>query len=764
MITGKRWRWLCLGGVFTLSVVLAESVVTLGGGQGRSTPAAAGAPMSCDMQQYKAAAGLTAVLQGGVLTVSWTGTDGAELRTRYAVDGGQPVVRELAVRKAGGAWATLGEDLKPEYRVVSGIRRFSSQQGEPLEEIGQLTPERAEKEKWFAYRDAPLHTAPPAPARGRGGDPDAAAGGRGGRASRGRTAEGPAFPYTSPKPEDIRRATSSFSTTSCSVKTDGARIEVAFNGLSMGIFSGSLRFTSYRGTNLLRMDAIAQTNEPSVAYKYDAGLTGFSTAQLSRIAWNDIGGHPQHYRFGGLKNEKPVPVTADNRVIVAEGRGGSVAAFPMPHQFFWPRQVEVNLGYLWYRKDGETTFSMGIRQAEQEAVTRHLTTFELYNAPPGTMQHMGAYFYVAPLEADATRQAVLAFTHDDTYKPIAGYKTMINHLHLGLTARLRTAGSLDGEAGDMVAIKALGVNIVGDSEFHGDPLRSDSGAARFPDQADYGTVTAKLSDKDFLVTPWEEPSAYFGGHYNVFWPKVVLWSKTRTAGQPFSEMHPTLGKTYHVGDAKEMQQLLDAEGGYWYHAHPRTKGTAGYPDATFNEFFVRNDRYLGVAYKMGMGIDLSEIRSCEWRCFDTIDTMNNMITGTGLRPKYVIADIDSYEKSPEDDLYPTFPVTYLELDRVPGPTEDWSPILTSLRNGTNFVTTGEILIRSYAVEGDWGATDDHGRSGMDVPARIRRGDVGRWQEGRAPDHSRDRSCAEQLEAVHHPDRRDRQVLGPLFGV
>ena len=342
---------------------------------------------------------------------------------------------------------------------------------------------------------------------------------------------------------------------------------------------------------------------------------------------------------------------------------------------------------------------MGIRQAEQEGVEQHLTTFPLYNAPPGTAQHMGAYFYASPLPAEATRQAVLSFTHGDTYKPVPGYKTMVNHLHLGITARLKASGSLDGESPEISVVKSLGANIVGDSEFHGDPLRSDSGAGRFPDQADYGTVAAKLSDTDFLVTPWEEPSAYFGGHYNIFWPKVVLWSKTRQPDQQFTETDPKFGKVYHVGNAKEMQQLLDAEGGYWYHAHPRTKGTAGYPDAIFNEFFVKNDRYLGVAYKIGMGNDLSEIRSCEWRCFDAIDTMNNMITGTGLRPKYIIADIDSYQKAPEDDLYPTFPVTYIKLDRVPGATEDWSPILKSMREGTMFVTTGEILIRNYAVEG-----------------------------------------------------------------
>ena len=53
---------------------------------------------------------------------------GSEMRTRYAVDGGQPVVHDLAVRKAGGPWVTLGRNLTPEYHVVSGIRRMSTQQ------------------------------------------------------------------------------------------------------------------------------------------------------------------------------------------------------------------------------------------------------------------------------------------------------------------------------------------------------------------------------------------------------------------------------------------------------------------------------------------------------------------------------------------------------------------------------------------------------------------------------------------------------------
>ena len=98
----------------------------------------------------------------------------------------------------------------------------------------------------------------------------------------------------------------------------------------------------------------------------------------------------------------------------------------------------------------------------------------------------------------------------------------------------------------------------------------------------------------------------------------------RKEGQPFTENDPVYGKVYHTGSAEDVQQMMDAEGAYWYHAHPRTKGTTGYPDLIFDKPYVKNDRYLGVAFKPGMGMDLSEARLCEWRCFDVTDTMNNL--------------------------------------------------------------------------------------------------------------------------------------------
>lgn len=634
-------------------------------------------PLACNMDQYRAGAGPSAAVAGDVLTLAWPGEGSSEMRAQFAIEGATPIVRELAVRSGGGQWAVLGRNLSPEFHVTSGVRRVSYQQLNPLRDLGvDITdPEVIEREKWFAFWDAPLVVP---------------------GVEEGRNPRNVGLPRS---PDEIRRADATFNASSCAVKTDGARVEVTFPGLSMGIFAGELRFTAYRGTNLLRMEAIASTNEPSVAYKYRAGLSGFSSDLTPRLAWHDTGGRPQEYQIGGPVNDDITPVRAANRLLVAEGSGASLATFPAPTVFFFTREVDTNLGYTWYRKDSDTEFAFGIRQGDGEEDERYLQNFALYNAPPGTEQRMAVYFYASPDMAEGTREAALAFTHHDRFRPVAGYKTFVNHFHLRFTERLRAAGSLDREFQDLNAMRALGLDIIGLSDFHGDLRGNDTGVGRFEDQRDYGIASAKASDKGFLVVPWEEPSAYFGGHYNVMWPRDVFWTRRREPDQPFSKVLPEFGKVYHAGSAEDVQQLLDTENGYWFHSHPRTKGTTGYPDAIFDKPYVRNDRYLGIAFKTGMGQDLSEERLCEYRCFDAIDTMNNMFADTGLKPKYLIADIDTYQKNPEDDLYPGFQINYVKLDELPEATGDWTPILDALRNGDFFVTTGEIVIPHFEVTG-----------------------------------------------------------------
>jgi hypothetical protein len=641
----------------------------------------------------------------------------------------------------------LGQNLTPEYRVTTGIRRMSNDQANAFASLGMdVTQELIDKNRWYAFWDAPFsipgYNVPAAGRGGRGGATAASPApaqqpapaptlGQGGTVaeqvaalqsgSRGRPGYNP-----NPNPpgmtggrgfglprkqEEIRRGVSAFTASVCDVKTDGSSLAVTFPGMKLGIFDGNLRFTVYRGTNLIQMDAIARTNEPWVAYKYDAGLKGFSTATMPKVIWRDTGGWPQHHQFGGPQADSLSGIRAANRLLVAEGSRGSLATFPPPHTFFFTREVDVNLGYVFYRNDGAGKYSIGVTMPEAEADTfpQYEQNYALYNAPPGTWQKMSMYFYASPENGEATRQAALAFTHSDVFKPVPGYKTFVNHFHLRVVDRMR-AGGFDTPLQDLMAMKSIGLNVIGLSDFHADNLAAnDYGPERFKDQKAYGEASRRMSDKDFLVVPWEEPSVAFGGHYNIMWPKNVYWSKPNripagpSGGEakmlPFTENDATYGKVYHTGNAEAMQKLLDAEGGYWYHAHPRTKSTAGFPDATWSTPFLKNDRYLGVAFKPGMGQDNSEATMCEWRCFDAVDTMNNMNAGTGIGPKFVIADIDTYRKNPEDDLYANFPVNYLKLDAVPGPDQDWSPVLKAMRDGNFFVTTGEILIKNYAVGG-----------------------------------------------------------------
>ena len=543
------------------------------------------------------------------------------------------------------------------------------------------------------------------------------------------------------------------------MKTDGASLVVTFPGLSMGIFSGDLQFTVYKGTNLVRMDAAARTSEPWVAYKYDAGLKGFSTDLTPRVTWRDTGGHPQDHQFGGGVNTTLARVRAQNRLIVAEAHGGALVAFPPPHTFFFTREKDTNLGYVWYRKDAEGKFGIGVGMPEREDEPRYVQNFALYNAPPGTVQKMGVYFYVSPDAAEPSRQAVLAFTHGDAFKPLPGYKTFVNHFHLDFTGRQRASGSLDTPFQDLMAMRSLGLNVIGLSDFHFELHGSDPGPLRLPEQKDYFEATRRASDKDFLVVPWEEPSAYFGGHYNILWPKDVYWTKVRQPGQPFVEEVAGYGKVYHTGNAEDVQKMMDAEGAYWYHAHPRTKSTTGYPDLIWDKPYMKNDRYLGVAFKPGMGQDNSEVRMCDWRCFDAVDTMNNMYAGLGIKPKYVIADIDTVSERTRRRSLRQLPGQLSEDRQNARARRGLQPDLEGasrrqfLRDDRRD-SDQELQRRRYRQ-----SANDYRRCRLDVSAELCRGGVERRQESRSPGDFSNRLRAVRHEAFRHSVRCHGQGMG-----
>ena len=156
-----------------------------------------------------------------------------------------------------------------------------------------------------------------------------------------------------------------------------------------------------------------------------------------------------------MSTSSRVDLKARNRLEILDAGAGSLAIFPPPHKFFFARENEVNLGYVYYRKDSEKSFSLGVMQPEHgegyapwgvsdevwnrrvRVAREQLENYALYNAPPGTVQRMAVYYYLSPSGDHATQQAVMAYTHDDVYKPIPGFKTVTGHFHLELNEMIR---------------------------------------------------------------------------------------------------------------------------------------------------------------------------------------------------------------------------------------------------------------------------------------------------------------------------------------
>jgi len=437
----------------------------------------------------------------------------------------------------------------------------------------------------------------------------------------------------------------------------------------------------------------------------------FAIDQVNAVTWEDVARSRQQYEFGGAVNDGPVALRARNRLQIVETHSGSIAIFPPPHKFFFAREIELNLGYVWYRKDSEHSFAAGIRQAEHEeeyrpygvsdevwnrraSQSRHnLGNFALYNAPPGTWQRMPVYYYLSAEDSAATQRAVLAFTHEDRFKAMPGYKVVVSHFHTHFNEMLRDAKTIDLQPAWIPTFRALGINVAMMSDFHGDGHPNDPGPLRLAEQKVYFDGSRRHSDRDFLIMPGEEPDATLGGHYTTVFPRPVYWTHVRQPGQQFIDNDPKYGKVYHVGSQQEELEMLKLEQGLMWQAHPRTKGSSGYPDAVREMEHFRSDRFLGGSYQ-SLPVDQSEKRLCESRCLGLLDEMNNW-----AGPKYMIAEGDTYQKFPDDETYPHLIVNYVKVGRMPKFDEDWNPILKPMRAGDFFVSSGEVLFRNYGIEG-----------------------------------------------------------------
>lgn len=476
---------------------------------------------------------------------------------------------------------------------------------------------------------------------------------------------------------------------SVEVKKSGSRVQIIISGAEAGEFTGDLEITLFDGSPLLNIAAVMSTQNDSTAIIYDAGLTSSVNDTWAQVLWADPENYLQAVKAEVKSESKDVAVKY--RTIIGETKGGSIAVFPPPHQYFYPLDNAFNLKFTWYGANYRQllpSYGIGIRQ-DLMGDRRWVPWF---NAPPATHQRLNFFCLLSADKDGKVLEDVKKYTHNDTYKPLNGYYTMASHFHTEHIDDVLTHKPIPEMPGFVKVLRNTGVNIVHLGEFHlaGNP--HDLGPRRLSEFKRMFEESKRLSEGNFLLLPGEEPNSHFGGHWMNIFPKPVYWIMSRKASEPFVEEMEGYGKVYRVGSKEDMLKLLEVENGLAWTAHARTKGSTGFPDRYKEENFFHSDRFLGAAWK-SIPADLSQPRLGK-RVLDLMDDMANW-----GHQKYVIGEADLFKLEPGYELYGHMNINYMQLDRLPKFEQGWQPILDVLENGRFFVSTGEVLLPQFTVNG-----------------------------------------------------------------
>jgi hypothetical protein len=496
------------------------------------------------------------------------------------------------------------------------------------------------------------------------------------------------FDFPPGNPAGIRQFIQEFHPGHVTAKTIGDRVEVAFDGMKMGIFSGSLRYTFYPQTRLIQQAAVVSTSEPDTAFYYDAGLemtakqdTRPGINMASEISYFDSDGKPQQITppYGSERH----PLAAHYRTIAAKMGAGSIAVFPPPHRYFFARDYTTNQGYLWY-SSWRGRVGLGVQQYPDDD-----TTIDPWmNAPPSTEQEMSLFLLPGATDSSSTLNDVLKYTHDDHFVHLGGFITFEPHWHLAYTVQAMEKG-FKWVPPFKPVMKSIGIDSAMIMDFHIDGHPGDLTDLRFNELDQYYKATRAQSDSSFLLIPAEEADVYLGGHWSLVFSHPVYWQQNRKPDQPFESSDPKYGKIYRVHNAEEMWKMTKQEGGLAYQTHPRTKGSTGFPDKILDTPYFRDSSYLGTGWKQ-MPSDLSSPRLGE-RGFKALDDVNNL----GLH-KYMIGEVDVFQISATDELYAHMNINYLRLPKLPS-FDHYDEIFNSIKKGNGFITTGEILLPSVSM-------------------------------------------------------------------
>ncbi len=456
----------------------------------------------------------------------------------------------------------------------------------------------------------------------------------------------------------------------------GNRVTLSFSRLTAGPFSGELNVHLYADSPFLQVEAAMGLTEKGVAYIYDAVLDG----RFKTIAWKDL--QDQFVRV--TPSGSPRPVAVRNRTIMSESENGTLAVFPPPHAFFFPRDYSINFKFA---QVGEGRF--GLRQDPAGGEGHEGAFIPWFDAPDGKVQRMSMFVYLSRQRAEAALEEIKRYTHDDKFKPLEGRITLASHMHTALTVHENTGQPRAAEFKKV--FKGMNVQAFQLAEFHGDGHPRDPGLVRLNELKGMFDLCRKYSDDQFLLLPSEEANAYFPGHTVLLFPKPVYLTLVPIAGAPFNKTLAPFGTVYHPQSAADLARLLKQENGLGWTSHPRIKGSEGCPDSYKDTDWYRDALWLGATWKAMPG-DLSEPR-LGVRSLDLLDDMNLW----GQR-KMILGEVDCFTIDATHEIYGHMNVNYLRLAKLPG-SDNWSPLLEVLRRGDFFVTTGEVLIHSCRREG-----------------------------------------------------------------
>ena len=588
------------------------------------------------------------------ITIRWTGEDRLEWSAELGLDGNEPCIFDLGY-VSNGRYVRLAGGLHPQFKVITGERTRNNPQ-----RVKGLAPGEELGYQWDTYSDDPMS-----------------------------------------RTDKVEEAKSTFDSTEFSYGRDGGVQSVTFNGLTIGKFSGDFRVDFYEGSNLIRTEALASTEEDGVCYLYHGGYDGFAIDKLYYVTpkKREVVENPAPRTNSGPDRDRQ-RVMARGRVLTLQQPNGAVAVLPPPHRFIWGGQTENNVGYNYYNLEKNGTLAIGVRHNKQQ---EHFNVrWPLYNAKPGTVQRMSFFLCINSEGIYSARNMAMKYTNYDHLRKLNGYQRLGSHMHIASQAAF--ARDYRKQRPWELAMKEVGFDIFSPADFWAEGRNDDNKEGRRSDLERYNLESTYVSTPDFLLVTGEE-IAVMGRdkakelipfHFMIWPSHHMLYSRWRDDDQEFAEKLPDGRTYYHLKSAEDVIRMCELEDCFIQMPHPDTKANDGLPYDSRYTSWQTSDRWIGCGARM-----LPADNSVKTMFSGRTDRVWNDLNNWYDRPIYMMSELDTYtkvEESEEDwEQYGMINCTYVELDHIPS-SENWQELVDALRQGRHFYSTGEILLESSSIE------------------------------------------------------------------